>query len=93
MGTNPTLFKEVFKVQYEVFKILVKWLKSDLGTEKYRDTPFFHWRHNRRRSSMDTKTAVACGVLYLFGQGTLTEKAALLRVPRTVFNRVDELVL
>lgn len=42
---------------------------------------------------MDTKTAVACGVLYLFGQGTLTEKAALLRVPRTVFNRVDELVL
>ena len=87
------LFKEVFKVQYEVFKILVKWLKSDLGKEKYRDTPFFHWRHNRRRSSMDTKTAVACGVLYLFGQGTLTEKAALLRVPRTVFNRVDELVL
>ena len=40
MGTNPMLFKEVFKVQYEVFKILVKWLKSDLGTEKYRDTPF-----------------------------------------------------
>ena len=93
MGTNPVLFKEVFKVQYEVFKILVKWLKSDLGKEKYRDTPFFHWRHNCRRSSMDTKTAVACGVLYLFGQGTLTEKAALLRVPRTVFIRVDELVL
>ena len=92
------LFKEVFKLQYEVFKILVKWLKSDLGKEKYRQTPFYHWRHNRRRSSMDTKTAVACGVLYLFGQGTLTEKAALLRVPRPTFTRmanmiVDELVL
>lgn len=91
------VFKEIFKIHYEVFRILVRWLRSRAETEGDERSPFSHWIRHRRRNSMDVNTAVACGVLFLFGKGTLREKSAMLGMSRSSFERaahmiVDELV-
>lgn len=97
---NPMIFKEVFKIDFEVFTAFVNWLvatsvKDRDGNDVQRDqsTPFFKWLNGRRKSSMGPDMAAACGVLYLFGRGTCVEKAAVMKVHRSSFERIASFVV
>lgn len=83
--TSPALFREIFKMDYEVFVVLTNWMCFDHIEERNYDSPFLKWLKCRRSTSMDAKTCVACGILYLCGQGSLNEKASLLGMRRSTF--------
>ena len=72
-------------MEYEVFVIFTKWMCFDHIEERTYESSFLKWLKVRRSTSMDVKTCLACGVLYLCGQGTLKEKAAILGMPRSTF--------
>lgn len=42
---------------------------------------------------MDFQTAVACGVLFLYGKGNLEEKAAMFGVRYSTFHRMAHMVI
>ena len=80
-------------MEYEIFMELVEWLEPGSAEERIPQSPLMHWKEHRRSVSMSFKTAVGCGVLFLFGKGTLKEKAALLNVSRSSFERAAQLVI
>ena len=69
------LFKAVFKVDDEVFRLLVQWIGQKGPKPGMEETPLFRWLRKHRKDSVSLATAVAWCVLYLFGRGSLNEKA------------------
>lgn len=70
---NPMVFKKTFKIHYETFDLLVQYLSEKQSREGVEHSALYHWVESRREDSMTLRTAVACGVLYLFGSGSQQE--------------------
>ena len=83
---NPMIFKKTFKIHYETFDLLVQYLNEKPSREGIEHSALYHWVESRREDSMTLRTAVACGVLYLFGSGSLDEKAATLGMHKSTFD-------
>lgn len=83
---NPMVFKKTFKIHYETFDLLVQYLNEKPSRQGIEHSALYHWVESRRDDSMTLRTAVACGVLYLFGSGSLDEKAPTLGMHKSTFD-------
>ena len=92
-NANPMLFKAVFKIDYEVFRLLVQWIRQKPPKPGMEETPLFRWLRKHRKDSVSLATAVACCVLYLFGRGSLNEKAALMGMHKSSYDKTAKKVI
>ena len=89
---NPMLFKKTIKIHYETFDLLVQYLSEEPSRKGVEHSALYHWVESRRKDSMTLRTAVAC-VLYLFGSGSLDEKAATLSMHKSTFDAAANRVI
>lgn len=90
---SKTTFKDVMKIDYTIFVSLVNYLCKDRVDTSGNYTSFTKWRKNRRSTSVHADTAVAAGVLFLLGSGTISECALILRMSRSTFYHLANIIV
>ncbi len=92
-NANPMLFKAVFKKDDEVFRLVIQWIGQKGPKPGMEETPVFRWLRKHRKDSVRLATAVAWCVLYLFGRGSLNEKAGLLGMHKSSYDKTGKMVI